>query len=98
MVSYSFHPIANCFPMLEGEEFNQLVLDIKKNGQHYPITIYEDMVLDGRNRYRACEVNGIVPKYESFPGGDPVDFVLSRNNVRRHMTVVERAWAAAALE
>lgn len=97
-MAYLYHPIANCFPLIEGEEFNHLVMDIKKNGQHYPITLYENMILDGRNRYRACLENKIEPKYEHFPGGDPVDFVLSRNDIRRHLSVTERATAAAKLE
>ena len=48
--SLKAHPYADIFPLLEGEPFDKLVADIKANGLMQPITIHEDMVLDGRNR------------------------------------------------
>ena len=53
------HPYASIFPLLEGEPFDALVADIKANGLLRPITIHQDMVLDGRNRLQACEAAGI---------------------------------------
>jgi hypothetical protein len=48
--------------------------------------LYENKILDGRNRYRACQASGVVPTYESFTGDNPADYVISVNICRRHLT------------
>lgn len=48
-----FHPLANLFPLVEGEHFESLVQDIREHGVREPITMLDGLVLDGRNRYRA---------------------------------------------
>jgi len=58
-----FHPLANIFPLIEGTEFDDLVADIKVNGLHDPIVIHNDLILDGRNRYRACLAAGVDPAW-----------------------------------
>jgi hypothetical protein len=87
-----FHPLANLFPLMEGEEFDALVADIKANGQHYPIITYEGMILDGRNRYLAGIAARIKPEF--VPGDhwidDPATYVLSANVRRRHLTAEQR--------
>ena len=41
MIEYEFHPLADMFPLLEGDDFDNLVKDIKHNGQAFPITIFQ---------------------------------------------------------
>jgi ParB-like nuclease domain len=95
MSSIPFHPIANLFPLMEGEEFDALVADIEKNGQREPIVLYQGKILDGRNRYRACLAAGIglkLPKHEDNSPyiGDPVAYVISKNVHRRHLTAEQK--------
>src|SRR5215470_12434923 len=57
-----FHPLSNIFPLMEGEEFDALVADIKKNGLQTNLVIYGGMILDERNRYRALRALGADPE------------------------------------
>ena len=70
--SYYFsalHPIADLFPMMTDEELANLAADIKANGLIHPIVVDKDGVLiDGRNRDRACEIAGIEPATVLFEG------------------------------
>ena len=86
-----FHEIADLFPLIEGDEFQLLCGDIKKAGLNHPVILLDDIILDGRNRYRACVEVGIEPRYEKFEGEDPLAFVLSENLHRRHLTISQRA-------
>ena len=91
------HPYADILPLLEGGAFDSLVADIRANGLLEPITIHQDMILDGRNRYRACEAAGIKPQFLEFDGDDPLGFVLSLNVHRRHLSEAQRAMVAAEI-
>lgn len=90
-----FHPLADMFPLIEGAEFDDLVRSIVENGQREPIITFEDAILDGRNRYRACEAAGVAPIMHPFTGRDPVCFVIDKNVHRRHLTGSQRAMIAA---
>jgi hypothetical protein len=92
-----FHPLADIFPLMEGEEFDALVADIKANGLRDPIILYESKILDGRNRYRACIAAGkpLGDILGNFVKGDsrfndPAAYVISKNIHRRHLTPEQR--------
>jgi hypothetical protein len=72
-----------------------LAEDIKANGLVEPITLYEGKVLDGRNRWRACEIAGVEPKTVPYVGDNALGFVISRNLRRRHLDTSQRAMIAA---
>jgi len=92
----SFHPIADIFPLLEGQAFRDLCEDIAAHGQHEPIWLLDGLILDGRNRYRACVALGIEPIVRTFDAQrDPLQFVLSLNLHRRHLDESQRAMVAA---
>lgn len=92
-----FHEYANIFPLLEGDELAALAADIKKNGQEAPIHLYEGKILDGRNRWRACEIAGEDPWTVEYQGNDPLGFVISYNIMRRHLDTGQRAAIASKI-
>jgi hypothetical protein len=91
------HEYANLFPMLSDADLQGLADDIAANGLQTPITTLDGVILDGRNRYRACELAGVDPVLEEYQGGDPLGFVISHNLHRRHLTEPQRAMVGAKL-
>lgn len=96
-MTLSFHPLADLFPLMEGADFDALVASIKENGQRDPVILFEGSILDGRNRYRACQKAGIQPRFQDFMNGDPLAFVLDHNLHRRHLNEIQRAAIAAKI-
>lgn len=93
-----FHPLSEIFPLLEDSEFNALVEDIRTHGLMQPIVVFENKILDGRNRYRACQEANVTPDFDEYGGDDALAFVLSLNLKRRHLNESQRAMVAARLE
>lgn len=89
-MSYKSHPIASVFPMLSQRKYEELRDDIKQNGQMNPIYLYEGMILDGRNRAKACDELGISIGVEIYTGDKPIAFVISQNMKRRHLNESQR--------
>src|SRR5262249_33063148 len=92
-----FHPAADLFPLLDGEDYDALKADIAANGLHVRIWTCQGQILDGRNRYLACRELGIEPLFTEYLGRDPFGFVLSLNLHRRHLTVEQRREVVAKL-
>jgi len=75
---------------MTGAEFDELAENIRQHGQHEPGTVLDGKILDGRNRYVACERAGIPFRARQYAGPDPLAFVISANIHRRHMTIEQR--------
>jgi len=83
------HPAADSFPMMDKARYGELVENIREHGQLEPITLYDGMILDGRNRYKACLDLGIKPKTRKYDG-DPWAYVWSLNGERRDLNAEQR--------
>src|SRR5262249_60772973 len=54
-------PAAELFPLMQGKELEDLAANIQANGLINPIPTHKGVILDGRNRYRACLLAGVRP-------------------------------------
>ncbi len=96
-IPWEVHPAADRFQMLEGDEFDKLVRDVKANGVRVPLVFDSaGRLLDGRNRTAAAIAAGLDP--DSLPcehfEGDDLDcafLVIRLNILRRHLTPGQRA-------
>ena len=94
------HPAAECFPLMNDVELDALAADIRTNSCRVPVSICDDLLLDGRNRALACERAGVPVPWEIVPAigaRDAALVVTSLNLQRRHMDESQRALAAAKL-
>lgn len=92
---YLFHELSSYLPLLEGEEFDDLVEDIRQHGQIEPATLFEGKILDGRNRYRACKIlkRDLITrewKPSKATGSTPLQYVISENIMRRHLSMAQK--------
>src|SRR5262245_16323379 len=81
---------------MSDDELSGLIEDIKaNNGLHDAIVLHDGMILDGRNRYRACCKLGIEPMTRPWDGkGDPIDYVIYKNLHRRLLHETQRGVVA----
>lgn len=102
--TYEVHPFADRFALVEGEEFDELVESIRKHGNRQPITVTHDrrVLIDGRNRFRACLKAGREPAVRTLPATitetEILDFIVSANIERRHLDAGQRAFLALEYE
>jgi hypothetical protein len=93
---YEFHPVAELFPLMGDADLDSLRADIRERGQREPAWLWEGKIVDGRNRHRACLLEGKETLVRDWDGqGSLVAFVLSLNLHRRHLTDPQRAMVAA---
>jgi len=94
---YRFHSACTVFPQLGEVELKDLAADIAINGLRNPIVLYKNKILDGRNRYLACRLSNVEPRFAEFDGDDPIGWVVSQNLVRRHLSASQKAVVALDL-
>jgi len=99
-MQYEPHEYANLFPMMADGEIAALINDMRENGYDdtAPIVIYHGKILDGRNRYKAAQIAGVTPTFDTFDGKDALGFVIRHNLNRRHLNESQRAVVAGRIE
>lgn len=91
------HPLTDLFPMLPDDELADFADDIKVNGLMEPIALADGLVVDGRNRLKACEIAGVEPRFTQLNGQDIRAYIVAHNIKRRHLTKGQRAMALAMI-
>jgi phage N-6-adenine-methyltransferase len=94
------HPVAEMFPLIEGDDYQSLVEDVKRHGVREPVWLHPDgSIIDGRNRARAAADAGAHLPTRTWDGtGSLVGFVLSLNLHRRHLSSSQKAILALSVE
>ncbi len=90
MKIHEFHEISALFPMMDDKKLSKLARSIASQGLLVPIVLFEGKILDGRNRYLACQQAGVGPRFVNFEGDNPWEYVWSTNAERRHLTDVQK--------
>lgn len=92
------HELSKLFPPLGETSAAELAVDIKQNGLRQPIVTFEDKILDGVQRYGACQDAEVEPDIQEFEtmeafrqGTHPVDFIMSLNFHRRNISAGQKA-------
>lgn len=95
------HPIADAWRLFDEDELAILADDIRANGLREPVVTFNGLILDGRNRFAACEIAGVEPAFEAFEGteDDALAFAQSVNGARRHQSKgsLAASWALSML-
>jgi len=101
---YNVHPVADLFPLLQGDEFDRLVESIKHDGLQEPIVLSndEEVLIDGRNRYRACIKAHIDPVFtrlaKNYDEAKTRDYIINANLRRRQLNPGQVAMIGTELE
>ncbi len=93
------HDLSKLLPIMSELEFQALKADIAENGLKEPIQLFENKILDGRHRFRACKELSSEkslkspPTFEDFDGTEfgARQYVASLNMLRRHLSKSQKA-------
>jgi ParB-like chromosome segregation protein Spo0J len=88
------HRFCEIFPVADESTLQDMANSISQHGLQEDIVTYEGKILDGRSRYSACLIAGVEPIFEEFSGDDALQYVITKNLHRRHLTASQRAFVA----
>lgn len=88
-------------PRLTDEEFSQLEKNVIEDGCRDALVLWEDILVDGHNRYRICQKHGIPfnTVQKEFANRDKArEWIILNQFGRRNLTAFQRAELALKLE
>jgi hypothetical protein len=94
---YEFHDLAAIVPLSSNKEIQSLTYDISVNGQIEKALVWQNKIIDGRNRSIACKNLGLELKVEILPDEMTYDEVLNlviSKNIRRSLSTTQKAISA----
>ena len=96
---YDIHPVAEAFPLLEGDERARVKASVEAHGFLVPIVLSPDKrIVDGRGRQDIGGELGIEPPTRTLVDSDSLVMVSAAlNGARRNLTKEQRMSAAEAL-
>ena len=93
-----FHPAANLFPLITRPPWRNSRPISQPNGLQAIWRHNDGRIVDGRNRWWACQLARIECRHRTYEKGDDTirtPRVVSKNLHRRHLTTAQRAAIAA---
>jgi hypothetical protein len=91
-------------PLVSEDDIKHLKESVQTIGLQHPIVLFEDKILDGRCRYKACLQLSQEYKFKfedkhfvQYTGADPLEFVMSMYVDNRQQNESQRALVAATL-
>ena len=94
------HPLSSAYPDIPDAELEQIQESVEQQGFTNPnVWLLDGMVLDGWHRYRIARRMSRMDDLDflDYEGDDPVGFVISLNDARRHLDASQRAIVAYKL-
>jgi ParB-like chromosome segregation protein Spo0J len=91
-LGYATHRFADFIPVADDKDQYALRESIKTVGLLDEIVLFEGAILDGRHRYKACQVVGVEPRFREFDGDEEaaLQFVLAKNVARRQLSTIQK--------
>ena len=99
------HPAAECVRLMDADELASLAASIKAHGQRDPINLgrvngaASEVLIDGRNRLRACEIAGVEPRFQTieFNDDEAVKAFIADKSEHRNISKGQKAMQIALL-
>lgn len=93
--------LKSLIPPLSDEEFKQLEENIKAEGCRDALVIWHGTIVDGHNRYKICQQNGITFKTEEKEFADrdeAAEWIIRNQFGRRNLSLAQRSELAMKLK